>query len=131
MNSRKPLIYLASPYTHPNPLVQEIRAQQAAAAAAALKRMGLHIFAPIPHGHALAKYGLPGDYAFWKAFSRNMLSRCDAMLVLMIDGYDTSAGIKDEVDYFVDIQHGIHYYAGLDDILNHTLPKAFKNFVGL
>jgi hypothetical protein len=55
------VIYLASPYSHPNPAVREQRFQAACQAAAALLRSGQAVFAPIVHSHPLVAYGLLGD----------------------------------------------------------------------
>lgn len=95
----KPLIYLASPYTHNDEAVREHRAQQAAKAAAALFNQGHHVFAPIPHGHAIAEHGLPVEIEFWEAYCKNMLDRCDLMLVLQIEGWTTSKGISIEASH--------------------------------
>ena len=50
------LIYLAAPYTDPDPEVSALRAAQAAYAAAMLmSRYGFVVFSPITHGHAVVE----------------------------------------------------------------------------
>ena len=91
------LIYLASPYTHADPAVQEQRYQAALIYSAKLFRAGLHIFSPIVHCHPISLHGLPGDIEFWQSYCDNMLDRSDSMLVLALDGWRESAGINHEL----------------------------------
>jgi len=103
--TRQNLYYLASPYTHSHASIREGRASYAAMIGASLKRLGLHIFAPIPHGHALAEFGLPLDFNWWNNYSYNVLSRCDGLIVAMINGWDESKGVAAEIKYAE--EHGI------------------------
>jgi hypothetical protein len=57
------MIYLASPYSHPDPAVREARFREACRAAAKLMRLGQPAFSPIVHGHPIAVYGLPNGTA--------------------------------------------------------------------
>jgi len=92
--------YLASPFTHEDKHVQATRAEQVAEAAAYLMQAGLFVFAPVPHGAAIAKYGLPDGYdEFWKPYCHATLGRCDILIVLMLDGWKTSTGVQDEIAF--------------------------------
>lgn len=91
------MIYLASPYTHPDPAVREERFQQACRAAAALVNAGHVVFAPIVHSHPIAAYGLPTTWAFWRQQDQAFLERCDELVVLMLDGWRQSAGVQGEI----------------------------------
>ena len=64
------MIYLASPYSHPDPAVRERRFRAACSAAAFLLQAGHAVFSPIAHGHVLAEHGLPTDWSFWQRFDR-------------------------------------------------------------
>ena len=64
------MIYLASPYSHPDPLVRHARFEAACQATAGLLRAGRPVFAPIVQGHELVRYGVPGDWSFWAALAR-------------------------------------------------------------
>ena len=59
------MIYLAGPYTHPDPAVREARFQAACCQAAEMLRCGVPVFSPIAYSHALAAHDLPLDWAFW------------------------------------------------------------------
>lgn len=60
------MIYLASPYSDPDPAVREQRYEAACAATVAMLRAGHVVFSPIVHSHPLVAYGLPTDWAFWQ-----------------------------------------------------------------
>jgi Domain of unknown function (DUF1937) len=53
------MIYLASPYSHPDATVRESRFRAACQAVVALLLTGEVVFAPIVHCHPLVEYGLP------------------------------------------------------------------------
>lgn len=44
-------VYLATPYSHPDPKVREARFQAVNAVAAQLMRDGHHVYSPISHAH--------------------------------------------------------------------------------
>ena len=91
------MIYVASPYTHPDPAVREARFQAACRAAAELIRQGKAVFAPIAHSHPIAQYGLPKDWSFWQACDRQHLEVCSEVVVLMLDGWEQSRGVQAEI----------------------------------
>lgn len=94
----QPLIYLASPYSHPDPNVRWMRWDAACRFAAKMVREGRLVFSPIAHSHPVAVAGnLQLGWDYWGQFDMAMLSRCDEMWVLMLDGWDQSAGIAAEV----------------------------------
>ncbi len=69
------MIYLASPYSHPDQAVERLRFEAVCQAAATLMRHGLSIFSPIAHSHPIARFGLPTDWAFWEHYNRDFLAR--------------------------------------------------------
>ena len=92
------MIYLASPYSHPDPAVQQRRFEQVCGVASALMRNGTVVFSPIAHSHCISLAGgLPGDFIYWEEFDRTILSVCKALLVLKLEGWEESAGIKSEI----------------------------------
>lgn len=92
------MIYLASPYSHPDPAVRQKRFEAACRAAAALLRAGLPVFSPIAHSHPIAMHGVPGTWAFWQYVDREYLRRCRAVVVLRLAGWDTSVGVQAEIE---------------------------------
>ena len=91
------MIYLAQPYSHPDPAVRERRYEAACRATAALMRAGLIVFSPIAHSHPLTRYGLPGDWQFWERYDRAHLEVCTCLAVLMLDGWKGSKGVQSEI----------------------------------
>ena len=77
------MIYLASPYTHPDPRVHEARFDAACVAAAALVRARHVVFSPIVHGHPLARFALPIEWEYWERFDREYLRRCDGVVAVL------------------------------------------------
>ena len=90
------MIYLASPYSHPDPAMRQSRFEAACRATAALMRAGLMVFSPIAHSHPLTQYGLPGDWAFWQRYDRAHMEACSAMAILTLDGWKESTGVQAE-----------------------------------
>jgi hypothetical protein len=91
------MIYLASPYSHPNHVVREERFRAACQAAAGLLRAGRAVFSPIAHSHPLVDYGLPTDWEFWQRCNLGHLQRCDEVIVLTLDGWQESVGVQAEI----------------------------------
>ncbi len=95
----KDRVYLASPYTHASRDVMEIRAAQAARAAALLCRKGMLAYSPIAHGRALEQAAsLPPDWRFWERQCMSHLRRWATVLaVLRLDGWKESRGVAAEL----------------------------------
>ncbi|MCP4566066.1 MAG: DUF1937 family protein [FCB group bacterium] len=91
------LIYLASPYSHDDSDVRERRFNEVCRVAAKLMKGGEFVYSPIAHTHPIAQFGLPGDWSYWEVFDTLMLSKCDRMFVLMIDGWFESKGVQAEI----------------------------------
>ena len=91
------MIYLASPYSHPDTDVRQERFDAACRAAAALLRQGKTTFSPIAHSHVLCRYGLPLDWEFWRQHDLQYLAACTEVVVLMLDGWAESVGVQAEI----------------------------------
>ena len=105
------MIYLASPYSHPDPVVRHARFRAACRAAASLLRAGHAVFSPIAHSHPLVEHGLPTQWGFWERFGREHLERCDEVVVLMLDGWRESVGVQAEVRIAVELGKPVWYTA--------------------
>ncbi len=93
-------MYLACPYSHPDLEVRQQRFDAANLAAGRLISSGKHVFSPISHTHPieLASNGkLPAEWAFWAEYDERMLSNCDRLIVLAIDGWTSSTGVQAEI----------------------------------
>lgn len=93
-----PLVYLACPYSHPDPAVREVRFQMVNRAAGELIRQGRAVFSPISMCHPIAQETkLPGDWQTWKAFDEAFISASSALIVLLIPGWRESEGVRGEI----------------------------------
>ena len=99
-------VYLASPYSHRCKKVEEDRFEAACKAAGGLIREGFFVFSPIAHSHPIAiRCSLPKTYSFWKRYNQSWLAWADMLIVLQLEGWKTSLGVKEEIIYAK--EHGL------------------------
>lgn len=92
------MIYLASPYTHPDHAVMEARFDASCRAAGKLMAKGVVVFSPIAHTHPIAvQCELPRGWEFWEQFDREFVEASDRLVVLKLDGWDASKGVAAEI----------------------------------
>jgi hypothetical protein len=92
------MIYLASPYSHPDPAVQEERYREALRGVHYYAKQGLVVYSPIVHWHNVAKeFDLPGDAGFWAAQNQAMLEKANQLIVLNSEGWKESKGLEQEL----------------------------------
>jgi hypothetical protein len=91
--------YLASPYSHPDAEVRIHRFMGACRAAAYLMRQGEAVFCPIAHSHPIEYHCFeqPENGEFWKAQDLPLLRAASKLVVLMLDGWLQSSGIRWEI----------------------------------
>jgi hypothetical protein len=91
--------YLASPYSHSDGDVLQSRFAEAVRAAAWLSNLRVIAFSPIAHSHPMAvNHSLPGDWGFWKHFDEVFVAQSSGVIVLTIDGWRESKGVKAEIE---------------------------------
>jgi hypothetical protein len=102
--SKRELIYLACPYTHSSTEIRLQRFEQATKAAASLIAQGHIVFSPITMTHPIDLKMAGKDNTlgsdFWVAFDETFMERCDVFVLLPLDGWRDSNGIKREIEYF-------------------------------
>lgn len=94
------MIYLACPYSHADRKVEAARAREVNRAAAALVAQGETVFSPISHSHEIVlsvNPPLSGSFNTWRELDTKILPVCDRLVVLMLDGWGESRGIRAEV----------------------------------
>jgi len=97
LDEQEDIVYLASPYSHPDPRIREERYGHASYMAAMLMRDGRLVYSPIVHSHPLTRLGLPTTWDYWRTLDEAMLSRCQELLVLTLDGWENSEGVMAEI----------------------------------
>lgn len=95
-------IYLAAPYTSPDPIVRNSRVELASMIAARLMEQGYGVFSPITHGHRVADH-LHHDnlhsHEFWMRQCLPMLKASELLVVLPMEGWRESRGIAEELAF--------------------------------
>lgn len=92
------IIYLATPYSHPDLKVRRDRFDRVNKVAARLMRTGMHIFSPISHTHPIAMVGnLPTSWEYWKEYDEVMIKASIGLYVLRLEGWEQSTGVAAEI----------------------------------
>lgn len=93
------MIYLAGPYTHPDPFIRHLRHEQLRYAAGQLMACGYHVYSPITHGHPVAEVcDLPTEWDYWMHSCLHHIGHCSQVVVLELDGWDDSVGVCTEIE---------------------------------
>ena len=103
-------IYLASPYWHEDSAIREQRFREVCRVAARLMDDGYIVFCPIAHSHPIATYGRApnGCHEFWMKQDFPMIEWADELWIALLNGYETSKGIRMESDYANKLGKPIH-----------------------
>lgn len=114
---KKQLLYLASLYATgaKSELTLKKRYDRVLWATSFLLSEGYFVFSPIVHNHPvnLLLKENPG-WSFWGPYDKNILKRCDAMVILADDGWEDSNGINAEIK-FAKLKNIPIYILYLDD----------------
>jgi hypothetical protein len=110
------LIYLAIPYSHPNPGIRDYRLHLVSDIAGKLMNEGKVVFSPISHGYVIAQHhNLPTDWSYWEQSCVTFLSRCDRLIVVTTDGWVNSFGVQEEIRIANEMGIPIEYYSVEDN----------------
>ena len=89
--------YLASPYTHEQWEIRQVRFMQACTAAAALLERGRRVISPIAHGPPIDQHSTSIPYEVWADLGLALLRGATRMIVLQLDGWQESKGVQEEL----------------------------------
>ena len=92
-----PLIYLAAPLGHPDPSVRQERFDSVNRYCGYLIRQHELVFSPLSFGATLDEDAISNSA--WYALGLQMLSRCDELRILGLDGWQDSVGVTLETRY--------------------------------
>jgi nucleoside 2-deoxyribosyltransferase len=96
------LTYLASPYSHADPEVEELRFEEVCRAAAHFLNSALiGLFCPIAMAHAIRKVrpNLKGSWDRWAEQDYAFLDCSKQLYVLTLDGWEDSVGVTAEIEF--------------------------------
>lgn len=93
------VVYLAMPYGHPDPDVRNDRMEVFYDIAARLIKMGVYVVSPLLHIETCKRHDIPDNWTYWQAYSEVLLTKCDMMVVITVDGWNTSTGVLGELAF--------------------------------
>ena len=93
------MIYVSSPFSHPDPEIRKYRYLMVCRYVANLLENGYRAYSPIAHSEGLCQAcpQLKRTFSFWKDLDLDMLRRSDSIHVLKLDGYRQSVGVQSEI----------------------------------
>ena len=108
------VVYLASPYSHPDEWVRSNRYQDVSETAARIiveSKGEIMPFAPITHSHPLfvLRPETGADFRSWQAFDEWMIRACDELWVLTLSGWEQSVGVNAEIAFAHGIRRKVYY----------------------
>lgn len=97
----KPYWYAATPYSK-YPGGHEAAFIAACQVTATLIRHGQPVFCPIAHSHPIAIHGNLSltDHNIWLPADRPLMDAAGGILVVMLEGWDESIGVRHEIEVF-------------------------------
>lgn len=98
--SQGKLIFISSPYSHPDSEIMEENFKIVSKFAAKLISEGFHVITPITYGHTLLQFHeMPSDWKFWKDFCLTFLQFCEEIWVYQMPGWEKSNGVREEIEF--------------------------------
>ena len=120
------LYYFASPYSHPNPLVKNVRYEMTVYLSSTLTKQGFRLLEPIAMCHDQAmKYTLPTGYSFWQTRDRGFIDVSDAVIVAKMKGWLESEGVQDEIEHALSTGKPVHYLEPSEFITAEMIGDMF------
>ena len=125
------LLYLAVPYAHPSSEVREYRFRTACRASAVLMKHGIVVFSPLSHSVPIAEYvgDVESEHDFWLGQDIPILQRCDELLVVGLDGWTESKGVKQEIFEALSLRKPITVIDEADIDRLPKIPKTARRFL--
>lgn len=94
------LVYVSSPYSKVADKDFLMKTVSAFTGKYMLLNKGEYAVSGLLHHYAIKEEPkLGSDYKFWKEWCDLFMSRCDKVVVLTIDGWETSVGVAGEIEY--------------------------------
>jgi len=92
------MIYLATPYSHPDAAVRKQRFELACRVAGEMMSAGEYVYSPIAHSHSISEMcDLPTSWDYWRGFDELMIRNCSLVMVVKAEGWQESEGIAAEM----------------------------------
>lgn len=109
-STQNKFFYLASPYSHPDKDVQEIRAFEANRLSGLFMEKGIYVVSTIWCCHKCSvDRSLPGDHVWWMGYDRSFIEPAAGVLVLCMPGWKESKGVKYEIELAKEFGKPVYY----------------------
>lgn len=116
--NKESLIYIACPYSHPNPEIKNKRREIATQVAGELFAQGKLVYSPLTHVVPLFEsQGKTASWATAMRLDKALISRCQEMLVITIPGWEESVGVTEEIEYAQELGLKVSYFEPSAEIL--------------
>lgn len=119
------LHYLACPYTHADKTVMKERFKKVTDVAVELLKQNVFVFSPISYNAPWEDYELPHIFSFWEHFDKAFVERSDSVIVLKLEGWEKSVGVREEIKYAQGLGLPI-YYVDWEQVENGQLANMLK-----
>lgn len=93
------MIYISAPYNHSDLNVIEERMSVVYSKFAELMLQGEIPVSPLLAHSVVISHSVPSSSEFWERYSITLLSKCDKMMVLQLEGWKESTGVAYEIKY--------------------------------
>ena len=124
------MLYLACPFTHSEPSIREYRYRMSCIAAAKLMRHGIVVFNPLSHSVPINEFLSDVDsHEFWMSMDLPILQRSTELLILGLEGWTKSRGVRSEMFEAMAYAKPITLIEEADIDLLPKIPKTAKRFL--
>ena len=104
------IIYLACPYSHPEPGTEAWRVGEASKFAAKMIDAGAVIFSPLSHTLEIKQHTTrDGSWDSWEKQNRAFIEVSHELWVLMLPGWEDSVGVRAEIRYALELGKPVRY----------------------
>ena len=124
------MIYLASPYSHRDPALRQSRYKIACRATAKLIAARIPVFSPLCNSVPAEELGgLEADHETYMAVDLPILRRCDELLIVALDGWEESLGVRREMFEALALRKPITIIDEADIERLPMVPKHARRFL--
>ena len=131
MNTDRPLIYLAAPFTSKNDVEKQKRHEAVVQATKRMMLQGHVLYSPIAIGPEIEK-DINWRHEEWMDYDRNILRNCEQLWVLKLPGWEKSRGVLQEIEMAGEFGIPIHFiepmtYVQIDKLNDLFLVHQMTN----
>ncbi len=124
------MIYMSCPYTHTDLAVREYRYRMSCMAASKLFEAGIACFNPLANSVPAVEFsGCDLTHSQWLDIDFEILRRCDEILLLGLEGWRQSVGVKSELFEAMALGIPVTLIEEADIGLLPLIPKTARHFL--